>query len=531
MIKFIKFTRMTGFFRILLFTIIICCISISFLSAENITVKVGVYNNEPILFMDEQLNAKGLFVDIIEYIAKEENWKIEYVFGTWGECLSKLKDNRIDILPAIAYSDERAKLYNFNSEVVMTNWGVMYVPKGSDISSIMEVSDKKIAVLKNDIHYEVFIQLLESFDIRCNFIELNSYDEVFQSVIDGTVQAGIVNHFFGMLSENEYNIKKNGVIFNPLKIMFAFSKDTELTQYLVERIDQQIINLKKDTNSIYYKSMDNYFGGISKLTIFPFWLKMLIAVILTLALIFFIFILILKSQVKQRTQELRRDIAKRKLAEEQIEKDLKIKTALIQEIYHRTKNNMAVVSAILSMESSRSENDYVKSTFRDIINKIQAMSLVHQKLYEAKDLSNINLKDYIEDLANLIMQSYGVLSDKIKMKFDLQDVRILIDSAVPLGLIINELVSNVFKHAFPENQEGEIFIRLFKEEDATINLELIDNGVGFSRNFDPRKDGSMGLISVFSIAENQLQGEISVKSEKGLKWHIKIKDNLYKERV
>jgi two-component sensor histidine kinase len=183
------------------------------------------------------------------------------------------------------------------------------------------------------------------------------------------------------------------------------------------------------------------------------------------------------------------------------------------------------------MQSRHSDNEFVKSTFKEIKNKIQAMSLVHQKLYKAKDLSNINLKDYIEDLANLIMQSYGVLSEKITMKFDLQDVKISIDSAVPLGLIINELVSNIFKHAFPNRQEGEIFIRLFKEEDETINLELIDNGIGFPQNFDPRKDGSMGFASVFSIVENQLKGEISVKSENGLKWHIKIKDDKNKERV
>jgi two-component sensor histidine kinase len=226
-----------------------------------------------------------------------------------------------------------------------------------------------------------------------------------------------------------------------------------------------------------------------------------------------------------------RNITLRKLTEYQIKKDLKIQTALIQEIYHRTKNNMAVISAMLSMQSRHSDNEFVKSTFKEIKNKIQAMSLVHQKLYKAKDLSNINLKDYIEDLANLIMQSYGVLSEKITMKFDLQDVKISIDSAVPLGLIINELVSNIFKHAFPNRQEGEIFIRLFKEEDETINLELIDNGIGFPQNFDPRKDGSMGFASVFSIVENQLKGEISVKSENGLKWHIKIKDDKKKERI
>ena len=129
------------------------------------------------------------------------------------------------------------------------------------------------------------------------------------------------------------------------------------------------------------------------------------------------------------------------------------------------------------------------------------------------------------------MQSYGVLSEKIQLKFDLQDIKVLIDSAVPLGLIINELVSNIFKHAFPDRQEGEILIYLFKEDDDTINLVLNDNGVGFPQDFNPRKDGSMGLVSVFSIVENQLKGEISVKSENGLKWHIKIKDDKKKERI
>ena len=193
------------------------------------------------------------------------------------------------------------------------------------------------------------------------------------------------------------------------------------------------------------------------------------------------------------------DITERKIAEEQIKKDLTIKTSLIQEIYHRTKNNMAVISAMLSMESRRSENGYVKSTFREIRNKIQAMSLVQQKLYKAKDLSNINLKEYIEDLAKLIMRSYGALSAKIEIKYDLHDVKISIDSAIPLGLIINELVSNIFKHAFPNNQEGEIFIRLFKEDDETINLEIKDNGVGSPKILIREKMVQWALLQCFRL--------------------------------
>jgi len=231
------------------------------------------------------------------------------------------------------------------------------------------------------------------------------------------------------------------------------------------------------------------------------------------------------------TKDLKAEIDERKKAEKQIKRDLDEKNVLLQEIYHRTKNNMAVISSLLSMQSRRSNDEFVVTTFKELINKIKSMSLVHQKLYQAKDLSNINLKEYIEDLMRLLVRSYYAISKKINIVFDLQDVKILLDSAIPLGLILNELISNIFKHAFPGDIDGRILIRLFIEADKTINLQVYDNGIGFPKNFDVRKDGSMGLISVFSIIERQLKGSITVISENGLKWHIKLKDNLYTERV
>lgn len=225
------------------------------------------------------------------------------------------------------------------------------------------------------------------------------------------------------------------------------------------------------------------------------------------------------------------DVSNLKEAEKEIENRLKEKMVLIQEIYHRTKNNMAVISALLSLEAKRSNNEFVKIKFKEIINKIRAMSLVHQKLYDVKDLSNIKLNDYIKDLMGLLMQSSYPMSKRINITFDMQEIKILIDTAVPLGMIINELVSNIFKHAFPTQKEGEIFIGLFKEFDKTINLQLRDSGVGFPNNFDPRNDASIGLSTVFSVVEKQLKGKISFENNKGLNWHIKIKDDIYKERV
>ncbi|MCD6176280.1 MAG: sensor histidine kinase, partial [Candidatus Cloacimonetes bacterium] len=201
------------------------------------------------------------------------------------------------------------------------------------------------------------------------------------------------------------------------------------------------------------------------------------------------------------------------------------------EIYHRTKNNMQVISSMLKMQARTTDNEFVKTTFMELNNKIKAMAMVHQKLYKAKDLSNINLKEYIEDLLRLLRQSYGTQSKKININLDLNDVFILIDSAIPLGLILNELISNALKHAFPEGREGELSISLNQDKDKVINIHLSDDGVGIPPGMDLRKTNSMGLYTMFSLIDYQLNGEVVYKTENGLKWHIKFKDDQYKRRV
>jgi len=225
------------------------------------------------------------------------------------------------------------------------------------------------------------------------------------------------------------------------------------------------------------------------------------------------------------------DISELKAAEKEISNRLAEKTVLIQEIYHRTKNNMSVISAMLSLESNRTDDIFLKTIFKEMINKIRAMALVHQKLYEVKDLSNIKLNEYIKDLMGLLMRSYYPFSKRVNVAFDMKEVKILLDTAVPLGMVINELVSNIFKHAYPENEKGSIIIKLFTDDEGWINLQLADSGVGFPEDFDPRKDSSMGLTSVFNVVEHQLKGEISVESLNGLAWKIKLRDNVHKERV
>jgi PAS domain S-box-containing protein len=226
-----------------------------------------------------------------------------------------------------------------------------------------------------------------------------------------------------------------------------------------------------------------------------------------------------------------RDITERKQAEEQIRKDLKEKDTLLKELYHRTKNNMQIISAMLSMQARKSESNYVAQSFREIINKINAMSLVHEKLYHSKDLNRINLKEYLQDLIKLLLNSFNHQEGKITTRFVLADVFLTIETANPLGIVINELVTNIFKHGFKDQDECIITIDLEQDSTGTINLMIADNGAGIPEGTDLRKIGSMGLQTVFSLIEYQIKGKISYENDQGLKWHIQLKENISSQRT
>jgi two-component sensor histidine kinase len=199
-------------------------------------------------------------------------------------------------------------------------------------------------------------------------------------------------------------------------------------------------------------------------------------------------------------------------------------------MYHRTNNNMQV-SALLDIQASDSSDSNLKEAFADINNRIRAMGLVHQKLYEAHDLSHINLKEYISDLVHLLMTSHSISPGKPTFTSEMEDILVLIDTAIPCGLILNELISNAFKHAFPAGREGTICIHLGRSESGEIHLRFADDGVGVPPGFDFRRDGHLGLQNVFALTENQLRGQVTFESPPGLVCQICFRDDIYRPRV
>jgi PAS domain S-box-containing protein len=225
------------------------------------------------------------------------------------------------------------------------------------------------------------------------------------------------------------------------------------------------------------------------------------------------------------------DVTERKRTLNQLKTSLHEKEILLQEIYHRTKNNMGVISSFLELQATTGENPEVDRIVEDTTSRIRTMALAHEMLYKGKSLSRVNLKDYITALAQLQLTGSGLSPDRVRLRYDIEEVEMLIDIVIPLGLIINELLTNCFKHAFPGERTGVIDIGLHRIEDNQLELTLGDNGVGLPKGFDTAKATTLGIQLVFQIARHQLHGSIVAKSDHGLRWSLKFFENLYLERV
>jgi PAS domain S-box-containing protein len=226
----------------------------------------------------------------------------------------------------------------------------------------------------------------------------------------------------------------------------------------------------------------------------------------------------LERRVMERTaalskvnEDLRNEISERKRAEEKINVSLQEKVVLLREIHHRVKNNLQVISSLLNLQSGYIEDKKSLEIFRESQTRVRSMALIHEKLYQSKDLNKIEFSEYIESLIKDLFKSYNVDSDRIRLNSKLEGIYFEIDTAILCGLIINELVSNSLKHAFPSNKKGEVFIGLNKDAKNKYTLILKDDGIGFPSTVDFRKTESLGLQLVTTLTE-QLGGTIELNN-------------------
>lgn len=639
--------------------------------ADAETIRVGIYQNPPKVFWNGSGKPQGIFVDIMNQIARNEGWTLEYVFGTWSENLERLEKNELDLVLDVTYSEERAQRFSFNKISVIESWLQAFVIKPVRLESARDLDGKRIAVLKGAIQEEYLPQEIKGLlNIDFTVLSYPDYAGTVEALRKGRADVIIASRFFYFSDLRGQDILPTPVMFRPALVYFAFPLGR--SDGIIDRIDRNLTGMKNDPGSAYYRSLNRWLE-VRPRAVIPDYIKWLLSIILLLLLIVSLFTYFLKKQVRLKTAKLgqaneeledvnqklqsadeelkqqlaqlqasqsellateekyrslfestgtamviieedttvslanaemeklsgyskgeiegklkwtdfvckpdlermkeyhlqrrqdpdaapRRyefrfidrigmikdiflsvdmiprtgksvaslvDITKRKAVELQVKASLREKEVLLREIYHRVKNNLQVVSSLLSLQSGYVQDPRDKEIFLESQNRIRSMSLVHENLYKSSNLARIDFGHYVRNLISDLIRSYGIISDQIAVTLHINDIELGVDVAIPCGLMINEMVSNSLKHAFKESPPGgkkwEITVRLKLEGDVLYRLEVADNGPGFADKSAPLSDPATLGLQLITILAEQLDGRVAVHHEHGTRYVIEFR--------
>ncbi|MBF0630930.1 MAG: transporter substrate-binding domain-containing protein [Magnetococcales bacterium] len=281
------------------------------LAVDEPPVRVGVYQNKPGVFVDTNGEVRGFYIDILKHIAQNEGWRLQFIPGTWDENLTRLEHGDIDLLTAIAYTEERDKIFDFTKQTVFSNWGQIYTFE-KNVDSVLWLKDRLIAGVKGDIYTAGIEKLLQAFDFSYDMIHANSYEDVLSRVEEGDADAGIIPRSTGMVIEHSYEVFKTPIVCCAVEIRYAVKDGTNTL--LIATLDRHLKALKIDESSLYYTAFNQWFGGVKR-TLFPTWLRWALGVGVGMVVLLFTGNLVLRRQVKARTRELEKEISVRKQAE------------------------------------------------------------------------------------------------------------------------------------------------------------------------------------------------------------------------
>jgi len=299
-------------------------------------IKVGAFSLYPAIFMDSDGIVKGFYVDSFKEIEEKENIKFTYVFGTWDEGLQNIKSERIDLMTSVGYSDERNTYMDYCPSPMLTVWGEVYVLSDSDIDGILDLKNKKIAVMKSDMNAKHLKELTRKLSVDCHYIEVDDSDQVFKLIATHKVDAGVVNNTFGAGKYQEYGLRSSGIVFNPFDIFFTVkkNKNTELLALL----NTYLRKWKHDNNSIFNTARQRWsHGKVGTIQVFPKRLQEILWATALVLVVLVIFVILLRYRVKVATRKVKKSEAIFKTFMDKIDGFVYIKNERLEHIYKNIK--------------------------------------------------------------------------------------------------------------------------------------------------------------------------------------------------
>jgi len=512
--------------------------------ADDRIVKIGVYENAPKIFTSESGKPAGIFIDIIEEIAGREGWTLRYVSGTWGEGLDRLKKREIDLMPDVAYTWDRENMFSFHKVPVLSSWFQVYASKGSRIQSILDLAGKRITVLERSVQQEAFVRLSEGFGLNTTLISMPDYKAMFETVARGEADAAITNRFYGLMHAKKLGLVDTAVIFNPSDLFFATPKSTH--GKLLDAIDTHLLEMKKDPQSIYYRSLKQWTSEKVRFK-FPAWLQILGLVVGVALLISLVGSAVLKHQVNARTRELQQinqemeqriveRTAELAVAMEKAQAADRIKSSFLATMSHELRtplNSIIGFTGILlkglagplneeqlkQMTMVQNSSRHLLALINDVldISKIETGQLV-------LSVTSFELRPSIERMVGLV----SPMAEKkgIEIRMDIQDD---IGTAANDQRRLEQVILNLLNNAVKFTEKGHVRISCRSENDHCL-LSVSDTGIGIRPEeipviFQPfhqidtglaRRHEGTGLgLSICKKLLDTMGGTISVESQWG----------------
>ena len=316
---------------------ILCLFSAVAASAADQRIIVGLHDNTPLIFTDTDSRVKGIAVDILTHIARKEGWDIQYRPGSYAQCTRRLETGAIDLLPGMAMSAQLEDKFTFGEETIVANWGQLYISSDATFSDILDFHEKDVAVVEADIYFQFFETILDKFEIRPRFIMVDSYGKVLSMVHEKTVSAGIVPRLYGAYYEKRFRVRQSPISFRPTELRFAVAKGRNAS--IINALDGHLKQLKENPNSIFYQSLDLWTQGVRKVTL-PLWLRPLwvLGIITGVMGLIVVGNIILRKQVKLRTEALKTTIAEKEKIESELAVAREIQLQLLPGIFPAVPN-------------------------------------------------------------------------------------------------------------------------------------------------------------------------------------------------
>lgn len=468
--------------------------------ADKPPIRVGVYDSYPVCQATRSDGKGGLFVSLLDHIAAEEDWEIEYVPCFYSRCLEKLGQGEIDLLTAVSYSPEATQKYDFNQETVLSTWAQVYAPPGTEMKSLLDLADLFVGVVNGDVYGKELRSIVRRLNIPCTFVEFKAYGEVLKGIEKGWIDTGVVDRLYGVANETYHHVFRTPIIFSPVELRFASFKGRNPS--LLAVLDYHLSQLKKDPGSIYHGLIQELLDSTGRSETLE-WIERGLPVALGLLLLFGGWSYVLRQRVKVRTaelsqknEELRNEIAMRRSAEGELKKHHERLKELVEE---RTADLQA---ANVDLQDEISERIRAEREIRKLNEELERRV---KRRTEALEKANDELKA-LDQMKDAFLSSVS------------HELRTPLTS-------IRSYTEILLRYDDESHETRQEFLEIILNESERLT-RLINEFLDLSKIEAGRIAYRDGLVCLEAIIRKVARAQRQLLCEKGLRLHVDIEPGL-----